>query len=131
MPAVARAISGIKRNGAPVILYVNGCGHLLEAMAETGADVLSIDWRISLQEARRRLPGKPLQGNLDPGLLLGTPEEVSRRTGSLIEETGGHSHVVNLGHGVLPETRLECVEAFFAAARRPLRMPRAAAPLAS
>jgi uroporphyrinogen decarboxylase len=100
-----------------VILYVNGGGHLLEAMRESGADVLSIDWRTPLGEARRRLPGMPLQGNLDPGLLLGTPEEVSRRTLATIRETGGVGHIVNLGHGVLPGSRLECVEAFFAAVR--------------
>jgi uroporphyrinogen decarboxylase len=123
LPAVARAVGGIRRRGAPVILYVNGCGHILEAMAESGADVLSVDWRVPLTEARRRLPGKPLQGNLDPGLLLGTPEEVGRRTRSLLEETGGQGHVVNLGHGVLPGARIECVESFFAAARREAAVP--------
>jgi uroporphyrinogen decarboxylase len=117
LPAASRAIAAIRRAGAPVILYVNGCGHLLEAMAETGADVLSIDWRTPLAEARRRLPGRPLQGNLDPGLLLSTPETVARRTRAAIAETGGVGHVVNLGHGVLPGSRLDCVEAFFAAAR--------------
>ena len=71
LPAAARAIAGIRRSGHPVILYVNGCAHLVEAMADSGADVLSIDWRLPLSEARRRAPGKPLQGNLDPGLLLG------------------------------------------------------------
>ena len=120
LPAVARAIAGIRRNGEPVIIYVNGCGHLLEALVETGADVLSIDWRLPFDAARRRLPGKPLQGNLDPALLLGTPEEVGRRTRSLVESSGGQHHVVNLGHGVLPGSRLDCVEAFFAAARQPL-----------
>ncbi len=82
--------------------------------------MLSIDWRTPLSEARRRLPGTPLQGNLDPGLLLGTPEEVSRRTREAIVETGGVGHVVNLGHGVLPGSRLDCVEAFFAAVRGPV-----------
>jgi uroporphyrinogen decarboxylase len=119
LPAVARAIAGIRRTGEPVLLYVNGCGHLLEALAESGADALSIDWRVPFAEARRRLPGRPLQGNLDPALLLGTPEEVMRRTRALLEESGGQRHVVNLGHGVLPGSRLECVEAFFAAARTP------------
>ena len=124
LPAAARAIAGIRRGTAdggpaPVILYVNGGGHLLEAMREAGADVLSIDWRTPLAEARRRLPGLPLQGNLDPGLLLGTPEEVSRRTREAIRQTGGVGHVVNLGHGVLPGARLDCVEAFFAAVRGP------------
>jgi uroporphyrinogen decarboxylase len=120
LPAVARAIAGIRRAQAPVVLYVNGCGHLIEAMAESGADVLSIDWRVPLSDARRRAPGRALQGNLDPGLLLGEPEEVARRTSAMLEETGGQGHVVNLGHGVLPGSRLECVEAFFDAARRPV-----------
>ncbi len=119
LPAAARAIADIRRKGAPVILYVNGCGHLVEAMAESGADVLSVDWRLPLSEARRRAPGRPLQGNLDPGLLLGEPEEVGRRTRAMIEETGGAAHVANLGHGVLPGSRIACVEAFFAAVRQP------------
>ncbi len=117
LPATARAIAGIRRRGAPVILYINGCATLLEAMAKSGADVLSIDWRLPLSEARRRLPGRALQGNLDPGGLLGRPEDVARRTRALIEETRGISHIVNLGHGVLPETKIECAEAFFEAAR--------------
>ena len=99
LPAVSRAIGGIRRRGAPVLLYVKGCSHLVEAMAESGADVLSIDWRLPLREARGRLPGRPLQGNLDPGALLGTPEEVDRRTRQMIAETGGRAHIVNLGHG--------------------------------
>ncbi len=67
LPAAVRAIAGIRRAQAPVVLYVNGCGHLIEAMAESGADVLSIDWRVPLSDARRRAPGRALQGNLDPG----------------------------------------------------------------
>jgi uroporphyrinogen decarboxylase len=127
LPAVERAIAGIRRAGAPVILYVNGCGHLLEAMAASGADVLSVDWRVSLADARRRLPGFPLQGNLDPAVLSGTPEDVSRRTRAMIAETGGASHIANLGHGILPGARIECVEAFFAAARTPLTVAEPAA----
>ncbi len=119
LPATARAISRIRRSGAPVILYVNGCSHLIEAMAESGAEVLSVDWRLSLSEARRRVPNRALQGNLDPAALLSTPEEVSRQTRALIAETGGAGHVVNLGHGVLPSTPIECAEAFFAAVRVP------------
>jgi uroporphyrinogen decarboxylase len=117
LPAVSRAIGGIRRDGAAVLLYVNGCATLLEAMAESGADVLSIDWRVPMAEARRRVPGRALQGNLDPAALLGTPEEAARRTREMIAETGGQRHVVNLGHGVLPGSRLDCVEAFFDAAR--------------
>ncbi len=128
LPAAARAIAGIRRpDGEPVFLYINGCGHLLEAMAESGAGTLSVDWRVPLSDARRRLPSMPLQGNLDPGHLLGTSEEVSRRTRAMIAETGGRGHIVNLGHGVLPGARLDCVEAFFSAARQPAGAPEPAA----
>ena len=117
LPAVSRAIAGLRATGAPVILYVNGCGHLIEAMAESGAHVLSVDWRVPLSEVRRRAPGLALQGNLDPGLLLGTPERVAERTAAMLSQTGGERHVANLGHGILPGSRIECVEAFFESAR--------------
>jgi uroporphyrinogen decarboxylase len=112
-----RAKEEEEREGVPVILFVNGCGHLLEAMAESGADMLSVDWRVSLAEARRRVPRLALQGNLDPGILLGPAEEVARRTRDMVAETGGQAHVVNLGHGVLPETPIDSAQAFFDAAR--------------
>ncbi len=127
LPAAARAIAGIRRRGAPVILYVNGCGHLLEAMAESGADVLSVDWRTPLPEARRRAPRQALQGNLDPGSLLATADEVAEKTRRLVGELDGRAHVVNLGHGVLPQTPVECVEAFFGAARQGAAEPAPAA----
>jgi uroporphyrinogen decarboxylase len=118
LPAVTRAIAGIRRKGQPVILYVNGCSHLLEAMNESGADVLSVDWRLSLAEARQRLPERALQGNLDPGALLWGTREVRRRVRAMLAETGGIAHVVNLGHGVLPQTSIESAEAFFDAVRQ-------------
>jgi uroporphyrinogen decarboxylase len=117
LPATTRAVARIRRAGAPVTLFINGCGHLLEAMAESGANMLSVDWRVSLSEARRRVPRLALQGNLDPGLLLGPAEAVARRTRDLVAETGGRAHVVNLGHGVLPETPIDSARAFFDAAR--------------
>jgi uroporphyrinogen decarboxylase len=117
LPAATRAIARIRRAGAPVTLFVNGCGHLLEAMAESGANMLSVDWRVSLSEARRRVPRLALQGNLDPGILLGPAEEVARRTRDMVAETGGRAHVVNLGHGVLPQTPIDSAQAFFDAAR--------------
>lgn len=123
LPPLKRVLSRIRRQAEPVILYTNGCGHLLEAMAESGADVLSIDWRLTLSEARRRVPGLPLQGNLDPGTLLGTADVVARRVRALLAETEGRSHILNLGHGVLPATPIESVEAFFEAARVPMEIP--------
>ncbi len=117
-PYVRDAIARIRRRGKPVIYFVNGISGVLDQAARTGADVLSVDWRCRLDEVRRRVPGKPLQGNLDPALLLGTAESVATRLKEVMAETGGAGHIVNLGHGILPETPIECVEAFYETARK-------------
>jgi uroporphyrinogen decarboxylase len=112
----------------PSILYVNGSVHVLEDLARSGAQVLSLDWRQSLAAARERLGGGvALQGNLDPAALFAPPAEVLRRTRAMLEsmaEGGGdgvsggnpgsrgyRGYIVNLGHGILPETPLASVEA--------------------
>lgn len=112
LPATVRLIQRIKRANQPVILFANGCATILEAMAESGADVLSIDWRIPLGEARRRVGGKvALQGNLDPCVLMGPPERISERARAILEEVGdAPGHVFNLGWGVLPATPVEHVQ---------------------
>ena len=102
----------------PAILYVNGCSHILEKMAESGADVLSIDWRIDLAEARRRVGDKvALQGNLDPCELLGTPETIAESVKEILKKGGGLGHVMNLGHGILPMVPVENARAFIEAAK--------------
>jgi uroporphyrinogen decarboxylase len=117
LPYARDAIAQIRRRGKPVIYFVNGVSGILDLAAQTGADVLSIDWRCRLGEVRQRVPGKPLQGNLDPALLLGTPESVAARVAEILAETGGDGHIMNLGHGILPETPIESVEAFYHAVR--------------
>jgi uroporphyrinogen decarboxylase len=102
----------------PAILYVNGCSHILEKMAETGANVLSVDWRIDLAEARRRVGEKvALQGNLDPCELLGTPETIAEAVKEILKKGGGLGHIVNLGHGILPMVPVENARAFIEAAK--------------
>ena len=97
----------------PRILYVNGTSGLLESMARTGADVLSLDWRISIAQARRRIGDRvALQGNLDPCLLLGRREQMLARTAQILDEAGPTGHVLNLGHGILPATPVENARAF-------------------
>ena len=104
--------------GVPAILYVNGCGAVLERMALSGADVLSIDWRTDLADARSRIGDQlALQGNLDPCALFGTPETIAETTREIIEKGGGTGHIVNLGHGILPETPVENAQAFVNAAK--------------
>lgn len=117
LPYARDAVSRVRKRGKPVIYFINGISGILEGAAATGADVLSVDWRCGLEDARRRIPGRSLQGNLDPAHLLGTPEGISRRVRRLRGEVGALGHIVNLGHGVLPQTPVAGVEAFFEAAR--------------
>jgi len=107
----AHATRGAGRT--PLVLYVNGCAGLLEAMAATGADALGVDWRIGLDEARRRVGDRvALQGNLDPAALYMPPEEIGRAVWRVIEDYGpGPGHAFNLGHGVLRDTPVEGVQA--------------------
>jgi uroporphyrinogen decarboxylase len=117
LPYARDAIAKLGRFGKPVIYFVNGIAGILEPAAETGAGVLSIDWRCSLAEVRRRVPGRALQGNLDPALLFGPPESVAARVKGMIAETAGLGHIVNLGHGILPETPIDSVAAYYDAVR--------------
>ena len=109
---------GSSGSNVPAILYVNGCSHILEKMGESGADVLSIDWRIDLAEARRRVGDRvALQGNLDPCELLGTPETIAESVKEILKKGGGLGHIVNLGHGILPMVPVENARAFIEAAK--------------
>lgn len=87
-----------------------GTGELLGAMGEAGADVVGVDWRIPLDEAARRAPGRALQGNLDPALLFADRGPLDAEVRRILDEAarardlGARGHVFNLGHGVLPGT---------------------------
>ncbi len=113
LPYVQRIIERVQATGTPVIYYINGVGNILEEACNSGAKIMGIDWRISLTDVRARLGSDiVLQGNLDPGLLFALPDEIRRRTNAMINETAGLRHIANLGHGVVPETPLEGIEAF-------------------
>ncbi len=105
-------------NRVPRILYLNGCAAILESMAQSGADVLSIDWRIPMTEARRRVGDRvALQGNLDPCILLGSKEGIVSKAREILEQAGPLGHVLNLGHGILPQTSVENARTFIDSAR--------------
>lgn len=120
LPYQRRIFESLDRKSAPAILYINGCGLFLEQMATSGADVLSIDWRIDLKQARSRIGDRlSIQGNLDPCVLLATPEVVREKAREVLKAGGGHKHILNLGHGILPMTPVENARAFIEAAKKP------------
>jgi uroporphyrinogen decarboxylase len=89
---------------APGIHFGVGCHHLLEAMWSAGSQVIGLDWRTPIAEARRRLgPDVAVQGNLDPALVLAGADVALDATRLVLADNGGHpGHIFNLGHGVLP-----------------------------
>jgi len=106
LPHTSRIFSALAATGVPRIHFGVGTGELLGLMGEAGADVVGVDWRIPLDEAVRRVePGKALQGNLDPAVLLTSWEVVQERARDvLVRGRTAEGHVFNLGHGVLPQT---------------------------
>ena len=105
LPASAKVLAGVGRWGVPRIHFGVGTGELLPLMAEDGADVVGVDWRVPLDRARQRLgPGVAVQGNLDPALCLAPWEVVAPAALQVLARGGGTGHIFNLGHGVLPET---------------------------
>ncbi|HEY3870109.1 MAG TPA: uroporphyrinogen decarboxylase [Actinocrinis sp.] len=104
-PASAKVLEAVRGFGAPRIHFGVGTGELLGLMSEAGADVVGVDWRVPLSEAARRVgPGKALQGNLDPSVLLAPWEAVAEQTRRVLDDAAGlEGHVFNLGHGVPPQ----------------------------
>ena len=98
--------------GVPVITFGTGTGGFLEELAASGASVVGVDWRLELADAKRRLPGVALQGNLDPVALFAPPAHARREVAAILDAAKGHrGHVFNLGHGILPGTPVEHVRA--------------------
>lgn len=95
----------------PLIYFSKGTGGQLSALSEIESDVLSVDWRVELRAVRAACPDKVLQGNLDPLFLYAGAEATRARTRELLAQTGGERHVMNLGHGILPKTPHESVDA--------------------
>lgn len=111
LPYARKALSQVS---APSIYYVNGISGILESAASVGAQCLSIDWRMSLGEARKRTSQiTALQGNLDPHELLLPKAELRQRVFRMLDSYGsGPGHIANLGHGIVPGIPEDAVKVF-------------------
>jgi uroporphyrinogen decarboxylase len=111
LPYNQAVIREARKAGVPVIYFSTGTSGILELVAQSGADVIGVDWRVDLAEAWRRLgPGVAVQGNLDPVALLGDWPELKSRAVQVLESAAGRpGHIFNLGHGVLRETSVDTV----------------------
>lgn len=109
-------IAGVKSThpNLPIILYASGSGGLLERMALSGADIISIDWTVDMAEAKQRIGSHlAVQGNVDPAVLFGPKEIITERTLESVAKAGNTKHILNLGHGVHQGTPEDSVAHFF------------------
>ncbi len=107
---VARAMA---RYNVPIIYYSNGTAGALKRISQLPVQVVGLDFRMDIGSARDILgPNLAVQGNMDPVSLLAGPDQVRRRARQVLESNAGRpGHIFNLGHGILPNAPLECVQA--------------------
>jgi uroporphyrinogen decarboxylase len=119
LPVHQEIAARLDRSRAPLVLYVNDGPHVVDEMVESGADVISLDWRVDLAKAAPRVGHRAsIQGNLDPCALHAPPDEIFERVRQLAREgAAARGHILNLGHGCLPDTPVEGVRAFIEAAK--------------
>jgi uroporphyrinogen decarboxylase len=112
LPATQRVFAGVADLQVPTILFGVGTGELLDLMSTAGSSVVGIDWHVDLDEGRRRVGHKPVQGNLDPARCVGGEALAVAATREVLAKAGREAgHIFNLGHGVLPSTDPAALEA--------------------
>jgi len=120
MPYVKTAVSELRKEGVPIIYFVNDCSAVLGDIKKSAADVIGIDWRIDLREAIKKLGKKfVVQGNLDPCALFLPKEKIEDRVKDILwKGEFAKGHIFNLGHGILPETPVENAQAMVEAVHK-------------
>ena len=120
LPFTIEIVEAVKKTGVPVIVFAKGVHSCLAELSQSGADVLGVDWTTPLDLAGKLTGDRvALQGNLDPCVLLSTPEKIEREVQRVLNEARDlKGHVFNLGHGILPETPVENMAALVDAVKR-------------
>jgi len=110
---IERIVSEVKGK-VPVIVFAKGAGHMMESIAQTGCDVVGVDWMSDIGDVRKRIGDKvALQGNMDPCTLYASPETIRKTVEKILAKFGeGNGHIFNLGHGILPDIPVEHAKAF-------------------
>ena len=112
MPHLKRVFNGLKDLGVPLINFSTGTSTILNLVQQSGGDVVSFDWRIEIDEARKILgPEQPVQGNLDPVTLFAPLSIIRERVHDILRRAGPRGHIFNLGHGILQHTPVDHVKA--------------------
>jgi uroporphyrinogen decarboxylase len=113
LPHTAWVLDELASYGVPRIHFGTNTTTLLEAMKEADSEVIGVDWRLPIGRAREIIgPRFAVQGNLDPVLLMAPQELLVARVQAILEQAdAGRGYIFNLGHGVLPPTPMESVDA--------------------
>ncbi|HTR44847.1 MAG TPA: uroporphyrinogen decarboxylase [Thermodesulfovibrionales bacterium] len=120
VPYVKTAVSELRKEGVPIIYFVNDCSALLGDVKKSAAEVIGIDWRVDLRDAVKKLGKKfVVQGNLDPCALFLPKEKIEDRVKDILwKGEFAKGHIFNLGHGILPETPVENAQAMVEAVHK-------------
>jgi uroporphyrinogen decarboxylase len=112
-------VSGMQRNGAPIIVFSKGANHSLKDIADIGADVVGVDWTVDIGDVRNQIGEKvSVQGNMDPSALYASPDRIRQEVKSILRKFGkGSGHVFNLGHGIFPDVPVDHAKAFVRAVK--------------
>ena len=110
-PHLQSLLETVGRAGVPRILFLQNAPHLMDAYASLPAEVLGVDWRIDLPALQRQYPERTVQGNLEPAILTAGPAATQAAAKELLAQVAPRGHIVNLGHGILPQTPIASVQA--------------------
>jgi uroporphyrinogen decarboxylase len=109
LPYYQRIMRALADEGAARMFFALGASHLMDAIAEIPCEVVSVDWRTDLTHARKQLPGRALQGNLDPAFLYASRDSLAAEAKRILTAGLGGAHIFNLGHGIWPNAPIDAV----------------------